>query len=155
MKSFSTNCASKFYEQISDIVDKKCLTYAVTQVLSSTLYILRKEKEVLNRNVLYDHEYVRMQDITENVNPTNNNSDVLSNKRICTDISSSKPKESVNIVGVSNLGNFDHSYSFSNVINILCINVCGLKSKLNSSDFIEECKDFDFIFLQEIKKPMN
>ena len=68
-----------------------------------------------------------------------------------TDISSSKPNESVDTVGVSSLGNFDHSYSFSNVINILCLNVCGLKSKLNSSEFIDECKDFCFIILQEIK----
>ena len=45
----------------------------------------------------------------------------------------------------------DHKYSRGDEFSIATLNVCGLKSKLRSDEFIHECALYDLMFLQETK----
>ena len=43
---------------------------------------------------------------------------------------------------------FDHSYSTKTSVAIGCLNVCGLRSKLLSHEFINEVNNFDFFVFE-------
>ena len=45
----------------------------------------------------------------------------------------------------------DHSYACTDVINFYSLNICGLRSKLNCEDFIDECVKHDVCLFQETK----
>ena len=45
----------------------------------------------------------------------------------------------------------DHDYAMSSTISFATLNVCGLKSKLNTEEFVNECQSIDVMLLQETK----
>ena len=45
----------------------------------------------------------------------------------------------------------DHSYAITDLLNVHCLNICGLKSKLLANEFLEKCAEKDLCLFQEIK----